>query len=730
MSKRLRCLPRATNIISAMDEATDPLVAKWLDSRGMNRQGLYHAHLQEIRADQACKFLLEDAAFIKWHRATDSRELVLLGDMGSGKSVAMSFLVDELRRRNEHQLPQPKVCYFYCRHGETSRPADIFSVLILSLLQQLPGTKKPFCEWYKKAASRGMEPAADSTKLEEWLQQTLETLDRTVYLVIDGLDECDQSSRNSLLESMRNISRKAPRLKILLSTRPQEEILDHLSNVPKIELGPDATRDRIIAEKTVERQLSYLSEEAKALVTEALSRLARGSAIWTMMTVELLEGRGIRALGPMRTFLKDIPQPRQLSRLYADLFSQCTLQNRENQILATTALEILAIARRPLSMLELAWAVALSAATEPILSVHDLSQSVDRQRVMSLIQPFIACVDFGDARKRQVRLVHQSVKQFVLQEWTSHQPDLQSLAKPTTPAAATALSGRRTAHLEARILKVCIRYLLLREIGDTSLFSEEQVATEALPQDCDLFGDRDPASDYDPHCTWEVWEDNMIRYDPTHRGFGELFVYASCYWVEHFGGLPPGAPLPLLGDVEKLCQAGSTRLHNWIEQNRRPDCTLKPRFVFDSSLYDPLGITALYGSDAMLRHMLEASELHGDPFLSSPAVGAAEQILQWGDVRRLWVLWTSKIGCQLESVDFFRRVLRQWSDRADDKSLQDWHAVFKLVKDASDVEARQRWAGCLLYAASQMGYMPIIRQLMRDRGQNPHLDQEVPASAE
>ena len=53
--------------------------------------------------------------------------------------------------------------------------------------------------------------------------------------------------------------------------------------------------------------------------------------------------------------------------------------------------------------------------------------------------------------------------------------------------------------------------------------------------------------------------------------------------------------------IELLCKAGSLRLHNWTAQNIRPDCTIKARWEFDASLYDPLSITGLYGSDDALR---------------------------------------------------------------------------------------------------------------------------------
>jgi NACHT domain len=321
--------------------------------------------------------------------------------MGCGKSVAMAFLVDELRQRNEHQLPQPKICYHYCQDGEAGQIIYIFSALILSLLEQFSGLKRTFFEWYKQAGASGnFEPATDIKKLEEFLQKILITIDRPLFVVIDGLDECDRASQNNLLRSLKILMQKTPRLKVILSSRPQEEILEQLDGIAKIDLGSDAERDRVIVEKTVERKLFYLSKDVRTLVTETLSRLAQGSAIWTKMIVELIEFRRIRALGPMQDFLDKIPLPEQLSELFVNLISRCTSNDPENLKLVTTALEVLATARRPLSILELAWAVALGATQKRVTTVAALAKLVDHQRVMSLIQPFVAHVDFRDVKKR------------------------------------------------------------------------------------------------------------------------------------------------------------------------------------------------------------------------------------------------------------------------------------------------------------------------------------------
>ncbi|KAK1139007.1 hypothetical protein N8T08_001586 [Aspergillus melleus] len=361
-------------------------------------------------------------------------------DMGCGKTVAMTFLVDELSRRNEHQLPQPKICYYYCRDDETGEAVYILSALIL----------------------------------------------------FSGL-------------------------KTILSSRPQEDVLEQLEEMgmARVELSSDARRDAIIVEKTVERQLSYLSADVKGLIIEGLSSRAQGSAIWTKMIVKLIEIRGIRAEKPMRHFLDQVPLPDELSKIYSSLFTRCTADDPENQDLASTALKLLAITHRPLSILELTWAVTLGA-NQHLSTVNALAKLVDCQRVMSLIHPFVTRVDFSDLMEPQVRLTHQSVKEFFRTGCFQSRPCLRDLALNNADHRSL---GQGDESLEAFMLDICVRYLLLEEIGTRDLFSEEQVAIAELPQGVDLFDDDEKPVDYNPYCTWESWEEDMIRYDPTDRGF-------------------------------------------------------------------------------------------------------------------------------------------------------------------------------------------------------------------
>jgi hypothetical protein len=365
----------------------------------------------------------------------------------------MSFLVDELYQRKQHQLPQPVVLYHYCQSDETGDILQILSSLILSFLSQLEGLKKPFFEWYQQALRLGnVQPATNVHKLSELFQRLANEVDRPLCLLIDGLDECTPTARGALLELLKSLSQKTHGLKVVLASRPWEEILDQLEGMPKVFLSQNYERDRIITEKTIETKLPRLTSDIRQLVTERLSASAQGCAIWTKMTVELIAARKILSYGRMQRFLERIPQPEQLSKLYADLFHRCCGTEVEIVDMASIALQLLAVARRRLSILEIAWAVALHTGGPDVRTVAEVSALVDHQCIIGLIQPFIAAIDHHDLKKRQVSLVHQSVKDFVLSHWSTLDPNRSTTTTAGQSSGAAPLDPSR---LEERIMGLC-----------------------------------------------------------------------------------------------------------------------------------------------------------------------------------------------------------------------------------------------------------------------------------
>jgi hypothetical protein len=332
---------------------------------------------------------------------------------------------------------------------------------------------------------------------------------------------------------------------------------------------------------------------------------------------------------------------------------------------------------------------------------------------MSLVYPFVACADSKLLRKPQVRLTHQSVK-----DWVCKRP------------GSTLSAVEENRRLNLIMLEICVKYLLLDDIANQDLLSEEQAAFAELPQLSESSSDDEESLEYDPNCTWESWEDDMAHFDPVDRGFGEFFVYASCHWIDHFGAIT-AEPFPSLDSIERLCHAGSTRLSNWIQQNSRPGCTILPRFEFDSNLYDPLSITSIYGSEAMLLDMLENSDLDNHKFLESSVMKAADQILQWGDVSRVKILFLDdRHGMKLQNLDFFRLLIERW-DKAQFitnpwyKERQNWDTIFGLLEHVLIKMIEEHWGNELLCLAAGAGCMPIVQRLMNSARHNEDLKNEL-----
>lgn len=70
--------------------------------------------------------------------------------------------------------------------------------------------------------------------------------DRLLFIVIDSLDECDGASRRTLLQILEKLLKKTPRLKILLSSRLEQGILEQMKQTFKIALEFNLDRDNVI----------------------------------------------------------------------------------------------------------------------------------------------------------------------------------------------------------------------------------------------------------------------------------------------------------------------------------------------------------------------------------------------------------------------------------------------------------------------------------------------------
>lgn len=150
------------------------------------------------------------------------------------------------------------------------------------------------------------------------------------------------------------------------------------------------------------------------------------------------------------------------------------------------------------------------------------------------------------------------------------------------------LVQQRMVSLDSSFLDICIRYLRLRDIEDTPLFSSEYLGLVEVPQESDLFQDNGERT------TMTTTVCGKIENGPWSTTTRLSEASGSCSSTLLATGLSISAPfqpalLTSLDDTECLCRAGSMRLRNWTTPNCRPVCRFKARFDFDSDLYDAVG---------------------------------------------------------------------------------------------------------------------------------------------
>ncbi|OAQ96024.1 hypothetical protein LLEC1_03761 [Akanthomyces lecanii] len=721
-----------TKVIKSIESLLiDAKIIRILGDSKLNLLQDFHLELKTKTANDACRWAVDNPVFRTWYGTAATETLALYGEMGCGKSTTMAYIIEHVTQLSEGHIPSPIICYHYCQDNETGKSLNVYSSLIQQLMQRKQQVKVQFNSWYDKHKSESnYSPAHDPKLLGAFFFDAIRSSERPVFIFLDGLDECDDKSCAELVTSLRNHQRLMPTLRCCVSLRYHEHIQTLLDGCSEIHMQSDPGRDAVIVAHMVKERLPFLESEARTLVTKRLSELAKGSAIWVQMAVDLLAIRKTRAIAKLRAFLRDELPDSGLSALYAKLFSLVTGQDNDNARALSDGLEILAIAARPLSITELGWAVALRDPETSVETVRELSEYVDTKRLLGLLSPFIASVQFEAENIRQVRLFHQSVRELVVQSSPQH------WARSRDSQMSNAVTSERQSELNGKATQECVKYLLLKEIGDCSLFSSEQEWEQSLDwlPGAGIFDDGPSAvsSPVDGSMSGLPSDTDEPHFDPSERGFGGFFTYAACYWLHHLSRAERRNG-PALSDVITLTTPGQVRSQNWWAQFVRPDCTRQP----DESRarprsLDPMTIVSLYGPVYLFEELsrrVDTAAAGGLSITAKQRENAVETILCQGDMSRLPKLMRFDTEANLaEAVHFSVAVMQHWSAKregltADEKSNFD--LIFDHIATGFELMVEHKWGNELLCLAAARGCLPIIERLFQAASCNSGLRQEI-----
>jgi hypothetical protein len=121
-----------------------------------------------------------------------------------GKTILTSLVVEESRLLDH----SPVVLFFYCKNGDTQR--DNFVSIARSMLSQLLKQKKDLLPYFYEESSNSAEAILTSPAMSKELLETAIKNCKSVYIIIDGLDECPRDERKTTTQWFRNLIEELP----------------------------------------------------------------------------------------------------------------------------------------------------------------------------------------------------------------------------------------------------------------------------------------------------------------------------------------------------------------------------------------------------------------------------------------------------------------------------------------------------------------------------------------
>ncbi|KAJ5288755.1 hypothetical protein N7478_001785 [Penicillium angulare] len=370
--------------------STYDYMSPWKQARRLGNTTLFHLCLQ----------------YLTWRERAYSSSLILTGRLGSGKSVLLANMVDDLNLHFQGQ--NTTVAFFFCRHDlpESLKPRAMIGSIARQLLWSTPDIAE-------RASNYTLRPQLDDFETIRGLLQALLPAGFKAYLVIDGLDECEINDRQTVIQELRLLQqrysiclcasvRKEPRdlydIDIVWERFESSVVGAIPDNSSDIELFIGAELENRIksGQLTIGNPLLILE------IQDALLKGSQGMFLWVALQIDNL--CTMCTDEAIRHALDDLPST--LSETFDRIlrkFDSNLARSYQKMIL-----EIIVAARYPLTPDELREALSVvpgETTWEPSKQVNDIFN------ILTCCGSLLTI----DEEQNTIRLVHSSVRQFLIE---------------------------------------------------------------------------------------------------------------------------------------------------------------------------------------------------------------------------------------------------------------------------------------------------------------------------
>ncbi|KAF9768497.1 hypothetical protein IL306_014207 [Fusarium sp. DS 682] len=229
-------------------------------------------------------WLTQGPDFDFWYSTPGSR-VWCSGIPGAGKSVLAAAIIEECLQRNAHDSSKA-VAYFFCtyRNERSQDPAVILSSLCMQLAMQSESAFRLLQEYHAQLYSSRHLSAQPTVEMLAQILHRICTCFTRVYILVDGLDECDNRVEASVecLAKLALSQGDGVVINTALLSRDEITIRRHLEkDFPHVEIEAHTEDLQLyviseLNERIASKQLRLRDQSLKDLIITRLVREAKG----------------------------------------------------------------------------------------------------------------------------------------------------------------------------------------------------------------------------------------------------------------------------------------------------------------------------------------------------------------------------------------------------------------------------------------------------------------------
>lgn len=197
---------------------------------------------------ESSKWILHHPYFSNWRHNETAQLLWVRADPGKGKTMLMINIIKELQ-----SIPgSSPLSFFFCQATDAglNNATAVLRGLAYKLAEQQPFLMSYIREKYDTAGRKLFEDGNAFVAVSKILLNMLrDTRLNQVYLVVDALDECQSGLKQLLGFIHESLSYPSPRVKWLVSSRHNSDIVTSLSH--------EESKTELNLQKDVETEISY-----------------------------------------------------------------------------------------------------------------------------------------------------------------------------------------------------------------------------------------------------------------------------------------------------------------------------------------------------------------------------------------------------------------------------------------------------------------------------------------